>query len=120
MKGWGIQVANEKKMRLVAAGLTINNEAVAENGMFSFPMKSGGEELKSAAIAYIPHLKCKIFDLMEKNARSLLTCIILHIPNNYILHCRIGRTDSLGTVDKYRLMRCGLNWVGIKVAPPLR
>ena len=82
MKGWGIQVASERKMRLVAADLTINNEPVAENGMFSFPLKSGGEELKAAAIAYIPHLKSKIVDLMNKNERYSHLYCTLHLYNH--------------------------------------
>ena len=71
MKTWGIQIANEKRMRLVAAELSIANDVTAENALFSFSLKSG-EELRPAPIAYLPHLKFKILDLRDKNER--LTC----------------------------------------------
>ena len=58
-------------MRLVATELSIANNIISENALFSFPLKSGGEELKPAPIAYLPHLKYKIFDLLEKNERYL-------------------------------------------------
>ena len=58
MKTWGIQIASERRMRLVATELSIDNNVVAENALFSFPLKSGGEELRPAPIAYLPHLKC--------------------------------------------------------------
>ena len=66
MKEWGIQIASEKKLRKRAAEL-IDNDLIGETAMFFFSLKSGGEEMKSSPIVYIPHLKNKIIDLLEKN-----------------------------------------------------
>ena len=68
MKEWGIQVASEKKMRTRASELT-DNPLNSEMALFSFPLHSGGEELRPAPIVYIPHLKNKVFELLEKNQR---------------------------------------------------
>ena len=76
MKEWGIQISSEKKLRVRAAGLVNGvNECIAENAMFSFPLKSGGEELKPAPMVYVPHLSIKIFDLLEKNNKFSKTCV---------------------------------------------
>lgn len=66
MKEWGIQVASEKKMRVTATDLTESSLA-AEMALFSFPLNSGGEELKPAPLVYDTDLKQKIFELLEKN-----------------------------------------------------
>ena len=52
----GIQIASEKKMRARATDFT-ENPLSSETVLFSFPLQSGGEELQSAPIVYIPHLK---------------------------------------------------------------
>ena len=71
MKVWGIQIASERSLRHRAATL-VHNDFIAENAMFSFPLKSGGEELKPAPVVYVPHLKNKIFDLLDKNNRLIV------------------------------------------------
>ena len=68
MKEWGIQISSEKKMRVRAAGLS-ENHLVSEFALFSFPLKTDGEELRPAPIVFIPHLKNKIEELLEKNHR---------------------------------------------------
>ena len=59
MKEWGIQISSEKKMRVRAVGLS-ENKLVSEFALFSFPLKTDGEELRPAPIIYVPHLKDKI------------------------------------------------------------
>lgn len=66
MKEWGVQIASERSLRKRASTL-ITNDFVAENAMFSFSLKSGGDELQPAPIVYVPHLKDKIFTLLDKN-----------------------------------------------------
>jgi hypothetical protein len=61
MKSWNIQIASERSLRERAANLVID-EFVAEEALFS-----SGDELKSAPIVYVPHLKNKIFDLLNKH-----------------------------------------------------
>lgn len=61
-------MASEKKMRLRACNLTVN-PLNAEMALFSFPLHSGGEEVKPAPIVYLQDLKGKIFELLEKNDR---------------------------------------------------
>ena len=68
MKEWGIQIASEKKLRNRALEL-MNNDLKSELALFSFPFKTGGEELRSSPIVYAPHLKNKICNLLEKNQR---------------------------------------------------
>ena len=68
LKVWGVQIASERQLRSRAMHLT-SNQLTAEEALFSFSLKSGGEELKAAPIVYIPHLKIKIFDLLEKKQR---------------------------------------------------
>ena len=40
-----------------------------EMALFSFPLPSGGEELRSAPLVYIPDLVQKVVDLLEENQR---------------------------------------------------
>ncbi len=68
MKEWGIQMASEKKMRVRASDLT-DNPLNSEMALFSFTFHSGGEEIKPAPFVYIPNLKNKIFELLDKNHR---------------------------------------------------
>ncbi len=68
MKEWGIQISSEKKMRCRAAGLS-DNKLVAEFALFSFRLKTDGEELRPAPYVYVPHLQHKIEELLEKNNR---------------------------------------------------
>ena len=37
--------------------------------LFSFPSTSGGEELRGAALVYIPDLVLKVVELLEENQR---------------------------------------------------
>ena len=66
MKAWDIQIGSEPKMRKEATAL-VGHDLVAELVPFTFPQKSGGEEIKPAALAYIPNLWDKIEDLLQQN-----------------------------------------------------
>jgi hypothetical protein len=66
MKVWNIQIASERSLQQRAATL-VSNELIAEEAIFSFPLKSGSKELKPTPNVYVPHLKNKIFDLLKKN-----------------------------------------------------
>ena len=43
----------------------------AEAIPFTFPLKSGGEELRAAPMVYTPDLITKNFDLLDQNASAL-------------------------------------------------
>ena len=101
MKIWGIQIASERRLRLVATELSIDNNVVAENALFSFPLKSGGEELRPAPIAYLPHLKCKILDLLNKNERYICIC------NDNNVRTLIGSTHLHGIMARFQQMKSG-------------
>jgi len=64
---FGIGLASEKKMRSEAAEL-VGDNLCAEKAPFSFSHQDGGEYIKDAAFAYIPHLWEKIQDLMNQNS----------------------------------------------------
>ena len=63
---WGVSFAPEGKMRNEAKEL-IGECVCSEMVPFSFSHKDGGEEIKPAAMAYIPNLWEKIEDLLERN-----------------------------------------------------
>ena len=63
---WGISLASERQQRALA-GKVIGNNLEAEAVPFSFPLKSGGEEIRPAALAYIPNLPAKVFNLLQEN-----------------------------------------------------
>lgn len=64
----GVKVASEKKQRLLSKEL-IPTQIVGEIAPFTKALKGGGEELRSSAMVYIPHLPDKIFELLEQHAR---------------------------------------------------
>ena len=66
MKLWGVSIAPEGKMRNEAKEL-IDDDICSEMVPFSFSHKDGGEEIKPAAMAYIPNLWKKIEDVLERN-----------------------------------------------------
>ena len=68
MKEWGIQISSERSMRSRASDLT-DSPLSSEMALFSFPLQSGGEEVRPAPIVYIPDLKKKLFELLDKNDR---------------------------------------------------
>ena len=66
MKSWKVEIGSEPKMRKEATAL-LGNDLIAESVPFSFPQKDGGEEIKPAALVYVPNLWRKIEDLLEQN-----------------------------------------------------
>ncbi len=61
----GVKVASEKDQRALSKEL-VKTEIVAEIAPFTHTIKSGGEEVKPAAMAYVPHLPSKIFELLDQ------------------------------------------------------
>ena len=50
-----LRLAVKPKMRKEATAL-LGDDLVAESVPFSFPQKNGGEEIKPAALVYVPNL----------------------------------------------------------------
>lgn len=62
-------MASEKKQRLLSKQL-ITTEVISEILPFTYNLKKGGgEEVKPSAIAYVPYLPDKIFELLEQYSR---------------------------------------------------
>lgn len=61
----GIKVASEQ--RLLSKEL-VTTSVLGEVAPFTKSIKGGGEEVKKDAMAYIPHLKDKIFELLEQHS----------------------------------------------------
>lgn len=72
MNEWGLTIASEKKMRKVASEL-VGENLEAELAPMSFSHKDGGEVIKEAPIAYIPHLWEKIHDLLDQNSLDTIS-----------------------------------------------
>ena len=47
----------------------VGDNLKGEMALFSFPFTSGGEELRGAALVYIPDLVLKVVELLEENQR---------------------------------------------------
>ena len=69
LKLWGVQIESERNLRQTSTRL-VSTEVLCEAVPFSFPMKRGGEELRPAPLAYIPHLVSKVEELLDQNERS--------------------------------------------------
>ena len=63
-----MKVASECKLRKHAKEVITTN-LKAEAAPFTFSLKSGGEEMRAAALMYVPDLKEKIFQITEKNSK---------------------------------------------------
>ena len=63
-------MASEKKQRVLSKQL-ISTEIAAEIAPFTHDLKKrgGGEEVRPSAMAYIPYLPDKVFELLEQHAR---------------------------------------------------
>ena len=64
----GIKVGSEKEQRKLSKTL-ITTDIVSEMAPFTHAIKQGGEEVKPGAIAYVPVLKDKLFELLDQHAR---------------------------------------------------
>ena len=62
---FGISLASEKQQRKHAQEI-VGDNVQAETVPFTFPFKSGGEEIRAAPMAYIPLLETKVFELLDE------------------------------------------------------
>lgn len=60
-----MSIASERKLRKRSKEVVTDN-LKAEGVPFTFSLKSGGEEIRAAPLAYIPDLK-EIFQMLDKN-----------------------------------------------------
>lgn len=84
---WKISMSSESKMRVRAndlIGINIHAEMVP----LSFQHKDGGEVIKQAPIAFIPHLWDRIVTVLEQNESSgyVIACIIFQYSIFILMH----------------------------------
>ena len=68
LKASGISLAGEERMRHISSQI-VGENLKGEIAPFSFPLPSGGEEIKGAPLVYIPHLVDKVVQLLDGNER---------------------------------------------------
>lgn len=59
-------VSSERRLRHRANTL-VGENLEAEEVPFTFSLKSGGEEIRAAPMAYVPDLLAKVFELLDAN-----------------------------------------------------
>eukprot|EP00731_Ephydatia_muelleri_P002310 Em0001g2310a len=69
LKASGVSLAGEERMRYICRRI-VGGNLKGEMALFSFPSTSGGEELRVAALVYIPDVVLKVVDLLEENQRT--------------------------------------------------
>eukprot|EP00731_Ephydatia_muelleri_P000867 Em0001g867a len=69
LKASGVSLAGEERMRCICRRI-VGSNLKGEMALFSFPSTSGGEELRVAALVYIPDVVLKVVDLLEENQRT--------------------------------------------------
>ena len=91
MKVFKISLGSERKQRIHAKDL-LGDKLTAEEAVFSFPLKSGGEELRAAPFVYVPDLVEKVAHILTENKRYGLnfTCTYLYLLGP-LLPCRANR-----------------------------
>ena len=67
-KVWGVSFASEGKMRARAKEL-VDDQLVGEYGPFSFSMKEGGEEVRTAPYVYVVSLWDKAHAMLDQHER---------------------------------------------------
>ena len=88
LKEWGVSLSSEKKQRVVAREI-IGENLEAEAVPFTFSLKRGGEEIRAAALCYVPELLDKVVSLLEENDKYVYRlCTRI---SNYNLAFRVGR-----------------------------
>eukprot|EP00731_Ephydatia_muelleri_P011996 Em0006g890a len=96
LKSSGICLAGEERMRHISSQI-VGDNLKGEIAPFSFPIPSGGEEIKGAPLVYIPQLVDKVVQLLEGNERTgRLTWHEGFIPANEIW-LKIGGDKGGGT-----------------------
>ena len=69
MKEWKISFGSEAKQRALSAEL-IGPNLKSESAPFSFSLDNHGtEEIRKAAIVYVPNLVAKVIQLLDQNNR---------------------------------------------------
>eukprot|EP00731_Ephydatia_muelleri_P011283 Em0006g177a len=68
LKASGISIGCEERMRQISREM-IRGNLKGEIAPFSFSLKSGGEEIRGAALFYVPNLVEKVFQLLDENAK---------------------------------------------------
>lgn len=68
LKASNISLASEWSMRKIANDIVDNNLS-GEIAPFSFPLSSGGEEIRGAPLVYVPDLIRKIVQHLDDNNR---------------------------------------------------
>eukprot|EP00731_Ephydatia_muelleri_P021814 Em0014g405a len=80
LKSSGICLAGEERMRQISCQI-VGDNLKGEIAPFSFPLPSGGEEVKGSPLVYIPHLVDMVIHLLDENERAgLLTWHDGYIP----------------------------------------
>lgn len=64
----GVKIESEKRQRQLSKQL-ISTVVEADVAPFTFALKNGGEEVRPAAMACVPYLPDKIFELLDELAR---------------------------------------------------
>lgn len=67
-----MKIASEKQQRILSREL-ISVDIATEVAPFTFKLKQGGEGVKPNAMAYLPYLPDKIFELLEQHSRYVTT-----------------------------------------------
>ncbi len=75
LRKWGIKMASEGRQRSLARAIA-PYPIEAENALFSFKLKSGGEEFRMAAIAYVEELSDVVLSLLHENKRYIFLILI--------------------------------------------
>eukprot|EP00731_Ephydatia_muelleri_P002365 Em0001g2365a len=70
LKASGVSLAGEERMRYICRRI-VGGNLKGEMALFSFPSTSGGEELRVAALVYIPDVVLKVVDLLEENQSEI-------------------------------------------------
>eukprot|EP00731_Ephydatia_muelleri_P019402 Em0012g227a len=97
LKSSGICLAGEERMCQISC-LIVGDNLKGEIAPFSFPLPSGGEEVKGSPLVYIPHLVDMVVHLLDENERAgLLTWHNGYIPaiHNTCVFCCFEAGDSV-------------------------
>lgn len=68
MKAWNVSLSPECTVRALARDL-IGPNLASELVAFTFSVDGGREEVRKAAMAYIPELQAKVKQLLDQNDR---------------------------------------------------
>ena len=72
-----MNTASERMLRKCSKEVITDN-LQAEGVPFTFSLKPGGEEIRAAPLVFIPDLKAKIFQLLDKNRVIIILKVTVH------------------------------------------